>query len=80
MSIDPRAWQLRFTMIPIFRNDDLEYFLTKRGGDHMRAADNRDLETAATDSMDLKTTDQDNKHRSQGLATFQIHTDSYIQK
>ena len=79
--MNSRAWTpFRFTVIPTFKSDDLEYFLTKRWGDHMRAADNRDLKTTASDRRDLKTTDEDNKHRFQGLATLQIHTDSYIQK
>ena len=70
----------RFTVIPTFKSDDLEHFLTKRGGDHMRAVDNRNWKTTATDSRDLKTTDGDNEHLSQGLPTLQIHSDSYLQK
>ena len=35
--------------------------MTKRGGDHMRAADNKDLKTTATDRRDLKTADEDNR-------------------
>ena len=47
-------------MIPTFKSDDLEHFLTKRGGDHTRVADNGDLKTAAVHNRDLNATDEDN--------------------